>query len=84
MTWQQLTATVPGRYQCSFLIPPALGATTRAAFVTTSILLALPPVDFIAFCFILAIMKILFFNNGCQDDVTMNIFSFFHRVLLFC
>jgi hypothetical protein len=66
------------------MIPSALGAAARAAFVTNSILLALLPVNFFAICFILAIMKILFFNNGCRDDVTMNAeFSFFHCVLLF-
>jgi hypothetical protein len=30
---QQLTAIVPGQYQCSFLIPPADGADALAAFV---------------------------------------------------
>ena len=73
MTWCQLTATVPGQYRCSFLIPPALDATIHAAFVANSILLALPPVHFPTICFVLAIMKILFFNNGHQDDVMMNI-----------
>ena len=64
MTWHQLTATVPGWYRCGFLIPPADGAAALAAFVANCFTEALLPVDFFAVYFILAIMKVLFFNNG--------------------
>jgi hypothetical protein len=57
----QLTATVPGWYQCSFLIPPAGGAATLAAFVANCLTEAIPPVDFLAVCFILALMNVLLF-----------------------
>jgi hypothetical protein len=48
---QQLTATVPGRYWCSFLIPPANGADTLAAFVANCFTEALLPVNL--FCCLL-------------------------------
>ena len=57
----QLTATVPGWYRCGFLIPPADGAAALAAFVANCFTEALPPVDFFAVCFVLAIMKVLLF-----------------------
>jgi hypothetical protein len=54
-----------------------------AAFVANCLTEALPPINYFAVCFILAIIKVLFFNNGCQDDVMMNVdVSFFHCILL--
>jgi hypothetical protein len=41
--------------------PPADGAATLAAFVANCFEEALPPVDFFAVCFVLAIMKVLLF-----------------------
>ena len=49
-------ATVPGRYRCGFLTPPVAGALFRAAFVASCLRGAFPPVDFLAVCFVLAIL----------------------------
>jgi hypothetical protein len=57
----QLTATVPGWYRCSFLIPPAVGTDALAAFVADCLTEALLPVDFFAVCFVLTIIKVLLF-----------------------
>ena len=47
-------ATVPGRYLCGFLTPPVVGADFLAALVASCFRGALPPVDFLAVCFVLA------------------------------
>ena len=49
-------ATVPGLYLCGFLTPPVAGALLRAALVANCFRGALPPVDFLAVCFVLAIL----------------------------
>jgi hypothetical protein len=41
--------------------PPAAGTAALAAFVANCLLEALPPVDFFAVCFVLAIIKVLLF-----------------------
>jgi hypothetical protein len=41
--------------------PPAFGAAALAAFAANCFREALPPVDFFADCFVLAIMKVLLF-----------------------
>ena len=51
---------MPGLYLCGFLTPPVAGADLRAAFVASCFLGALPPVDFLAVCFVLAIFSLLF------------------------
>jgi hypothetical protein len=43
------------------LIPPSDSTAALAAFVADCFTEALPPVDFFAVCFILAIMKVLVF-----------------------
>ena len=48
-------ATVPGRNRLTFLTPPVDGADLRAALVANCFLGALPPVDFLAVCLVLAI-----------------------------
>lgn len=50
-----LRATVPGRYRWGFLTPPVEGALFLAALVASCFLGALPPVLFLAVCFVLAI-----------------------------
>ena len=50
-------ATVPGRYLCGFLTPPAAGADLRAALVANCLRGALPPVDLRAVCFVLAMVQ---------------------------
>ena len=52
-----LNATVPGRNLCGFFTPPVAGADFRAAFVASCFLGALPPVDFLAVCFVRAIKE---------------------------
>ncbi|OQU87918.1 hypothetical protein SORBI_3003G367401 [Sorghum bicolor] len=49
------SATVPGRKRWGFFTPPVAGADLRAAFVASCFLGALPPVDFLAVCFVRAI-----------------------------
>ncbi len=51
-------ATVPGRYLWGFLTPPVAGADLRAALVANCFLGAFPPVDFLAVCLVLAILKV--------------------------
>ena len=51
-----LSDTVPGRNLWGFLIPPAEGCAFRAALVARVFLGAFPPVDFLAVCFVLAIL----------------------------
>lgn len=53
-----LKATVPGRYLWGFFTPPATGADFRAAFVASCLRGALPPVDFLAVCFVRAMMPV--------------------------
>jgi hypothetical protein len=48
-------ATVPGRNLCGFFTPPVAGADLRAALVASCFRGALPPVDFLAVCFVRAI-----------------------------
>ena len=48
-------ATVPGRYRCGFLTPPAVGADLRAALVASCLRGAFPPVDLRAVCLVRAI-----------------------------
>jgi hypothetical protein len=45
----------------AILIPPADGTAALAAFVANCFTEALPQVDFLAVCFVLAIMKVLLF-----------------------
>lgn len=47
---------MPGRYLCGFFTPPVAGAAFRAALVASCFRGALPPVDFLAVCFVLAII----------------------------
>jgi hypothetical protein len=64
------------------LISPADGTAALAAFVANCFTKALLPVNFFAVFFVLAIMKVLLFNNEHQVDVTMHVdVSFFHRVV---
>jgi hypothetical protein len=63
--------------------PPCDGTAALAAFVARCFKGALLSIEFFAVCFILAIMKLLFFNNGHQDDETVNVdVSFFHCVFV--
>ena len=48
---------MPGRYLCGFLTPPVAGALLRAALVASCLRGALPPVDFLAVCFVRAILS---------------------------
>ena len=47
---------MPGLYLCGFFTPPVAGALFRAALVANCFLGALPPVDFLAVCLVLAIL----------------------------
>lgn len=51
-----LKATVPGLYLWGFLTPPVDGADFLAALEASCFLGALPPVDFLAVCLVLAIL----------------------------
>ncbi|KAL5656485.1 hypothetical protein ACJX0J_035804, partial [Zea mays] len=51
------SATVPGRKRWGFFTPPVAGADLRAALVASCFLGALPPVDFLAVCFVRAIER---------------------------
>ena len=53
-----LKATVPGLYLWGFLTPPVAGADFLAAFDANCFLGALPPVDFLAVCLVLAIVNV--------------------------
>ena len=53
-----LRATVPGLYLCGFFTPPVAGALLRAAFVASCLRGAFPPVDFLAVCFVRAILTV--------------------------
>ena len=66
---------MPGLYLCGFLTPPVAGADLRAAFVASCFLGALPPVDFLAVCFVLAIVSLLFdlYSTPIYDDQEMMI-----------
>ena len=56
-----LKATVPGLYLWGFLTPPVDGADFLAALEANYFLGALPPVDFLAVCFVLAIVCVYIF-----------------------
>ncbi len=65
----EVTTWAPTYINCSWtvssdaaiLIPPADGTAALAAFVANCFTEALPPVDFLAVCFVLSIMKVLLF-----------------------
>merc|ERR1711994_459408 len=52
-------ATVPGLYLWGFFTPPVDGALFLAALVASCFLGALPPVDFLAVCFVRAIVLVV-------------------------
>merc|ERR1712151_1484693 len=64
-------ATVPGRYLCGFLTPPAVGADFLAALVANCFLGALPPVDLRAVCLVRAMTsdsKLVFPSQEFNGD----------------
>jgi histone H3 len=61
-----LSATVPGLNRWGFFTPPVAGADFRAAFVASCLRGALPPVDFLAVCFVRAIEMTEFGEMGLR------------------
>ena len=59
-------ATVPGRYRCGFLTPPAVGALLRAALVASCFRGAFPPVDFRLNCLSRAMMNR---STWCRNEI---------------
>merc|ERR1719283_380836 len=54
-------ATVPGLYLWGFFTPPVAGADLRAALVANCFLGAFPPVDFLAVCFVRAMVTVKYY-----------------------
>ena len=54
---------MPGRKRWGFLTPPVDGAVFLAAFVANCFLGALPPVDFLAVCLVLAMTIVGIINK---------------------
>ena len=70
-----LRATVPGLYLCGFLTPPVAGADFLAALVASCFLGAFPPVDFLAVCFVLAIVIKTVRLDGLMVSLSMTSWS---------